>query len=68
VIVRAAGHLLQGNFKDGGTVAGQWPATDPATVVAVINTDHLIDVLVAGESDAVALMERHRALARGRAG
>jgi len=68
VIVGAVGHLLQGNFKHGGTVAGQGPTADPATVVAVVNADHLIDVLVAGEGDAVALMERHTALARESAG
>jgi hypothetical protein len=68
MVVVAAGHLLQGNFKHGRTVAGQGPAANPATAVVVIDADHLVEVLVAGKGDAVALMERHKALACGWAG
>ena len=55
----AADDLLQGNFKHGRSVAGQGPAADPAAVVSVVDTDHLVQVLVAGEGDAVTLMEGH---------
>jgi hypothetical protein len=57
--VAAAGHLLQGNFKHRRAVAGEGPAADPATVVAVIDTDDLVHVFVAVEGDAITLMERH---------
>jgi hypothetical protein len=40
-------------------VAGQRPAANPAAVVLVVDTDHLIQVIVAGEGDAVTLVERH---------
>lgn len=54
-------HLLQGNFKHGGTVPGEGPATDPAAVVENIHADHLIEMIVLGEMNAVALMEGHEA-------
>jgi hypothetical protein len=59
MVVLVAGHLLQGNFKDWGTVTGQGPAAHPAAVVAVVNANHLIKVLVAGEGDAITLVKRH---------
>ena len=39
-------HLLQGNFKHLGTLASQGPAPHPATVVPVVHTDHLVELLV----------------------
>ena len=58
--VGQAMHQLQGDFKHGRTVAGHGPAPHPATVLIVVNTDHLIQVLIAGEVNAVTLMEGHR--------
>ena len=58
--VRQAIHQVKGNLKHGGAVAGHGPAAHPATVLVVVNTDHLIQVLITGEVNTVTLMEGHR--------
>jgi hypothetical protein len=44
----AALELLQGDFEDRRTLAGQGPAAQPAAVAAVVNADHLIELLALG--------------------
>ncbi len=58
--VRLAIHEVEGDLKDGGTVAGHGPAAHPATVLMVVYADHLIQVLITGEVNTVTLMEGHR--------
>ena len=40
-------------------MALQGPTAHPTTVVVIVDGDHLIDVLVAEETDAVPLMHAH---------
>ena len=58
--VRLAIHQVEGDLKHGRSVAGHGPAAHPATVQVVVNTDHLIKVLITGEVNTVTLMEGHR--------
>jgi hypothetical protein len=51
---------VEGDLKDGRSVAGQGPTAHPATVLVVVNCDHLIEVFVTGEVNTVTLMEGHR--------
>lgn len=54
----AAGeHLLQGNFKHLGAMASQGPAAQPAAIAGGIDTDHLVQLLIAAEADAITLMQ-----------
>jgi hypothetical protein len=50
---------VEGDLKHGGPVAGHGPAAHPATVLVVVNADHLIQVLITGEVNTVTLMEGH---------
>jgi len=38
-------NLVQGNFKDFGSLAAQGPAPQPAAVVVVVDANHLIHLL-----------------------
>jgi hypothetical protein len=38
-------NLVQGNFKYFGALAAQGPATQPATVVVVVDANHLIHLI-----------------------
>ena len=53
-------HQVEGDFKHWRSIAGHGPAAHPATVQMVVNTDHLIKVLITGEVNTVTLMEGHR--------
>ena len=57
---RLAIHQVQGDFKHGGAMAGHGPTAHPATVLVIVNADHLIQVLITGEVNTVTLMESHR--------
>ena len=48
-------YVLQGNFKHFRTLACQGPAPHPAASVAIIDTDHLIQLFVAVETNTVSL-------------
>jgi len=41
-------HLAQGQFKHRRAMAGQGPAAQPAAVAAVVNADHLVQLLGRG--------------------
>ena len=58
--VRRAIHEVEGDLKDGRSVAGHGPTAHPATVLVVVNSDHLVEVFVTGEVNTVTLMEGHR--------
>lgn len=53
-------HEVEGDLKHGRSMAGHGPTAHPATVLVVVNRDHLIKVLVTGEVNTVTLMEGHR--------
>ena len=52
-------HAGQGHLKDRRAMTLQRPATHPATIVVIIDGNHLIDVVVTEETDAVPLMHAH---------
>jgi hypothetical protein len=52
-------HLMQWEFQNRGSMARQGPAAQPAAVAVIIDTDHLVELLIAAEMDAVALKEAH---------
>lgn len=56
-------HLVQRHFEDRRAVACQRPAAEPAAIAALIDADHLIEVLLTGvrggKSDVVTLMKVH---------
>ncbi len=52
-------HVVQGHLQHRRAVAGHGPAAQPAAVTAIVDTDHLIELLVITEPDAVALKKGH---------
>lgn len=53
--------VVQRHLQHGGAVAGQGPAAQPAAVTVIVHTDHLVQLLVIAEPDAVALKKSHGA-------
>lgn len=51
--------LMQGHLHHRRSLPGQGPAAQPAAVAAIVDANHLVELLVTAEPDAVALMERH---------
>lgn len=52
-------HVVQGHLQHRRALADQGPAAQPAAVSVIVNADHLIQLLVIAEADAVALKESH---------
>ena len=51
--------VMQGHLEHGRALAGKGPAAQPAAVAVIIHADHLIELLVVTEPDAVALKKGH---------
>lgn len=60
-------HVMQRQFHHRRAVARQRPAAQPAAVAAIVNADHLIELLVVTEPDAVALKKGHGGWSNNRA-
>ena len=52
-------HMVQGHLQHRRAVARQGPAAQPAAVSAIVDTDHLVQLLVIAEPDAIALKKSH---------
>ena len=52
-------HMVKGHLQHRRAMAGERPAAQPAPVAAIVNADHLVQLVVIAEPDAVALKKSH---------